>query len=311
MTTTTTIRITPEQPYDFEATAGFAARFNDRSGADHFSGGVYTRAVEVRFQSLIFSLHSVGTRRLPELALELEHSGPPLDSEVVFATQLLAGRMLGVRQKLDGFYRQASEDWTLQELVQDFNGLHIPQTSSLFEAMVQVVMAGGLPRAQGEVAREEIVEQFGQPVGGRGFTLNAFPTDRALMDGARRLRRMRGPIGERADSIIGIAEASLAGALDRSSYEGMADSETAKFLGQLLGVDRWMTDWAMILGLGRPDVLPSEDPTMRRAVALMTGQRRLAEPERVAEFGVRWKPWRSFVTAYIVAAMRRGRDYWS
>ena len=68
---TTTFRLYPTPPFDFELTAGYHTYFQGRSGADNLDGGVYRRLLDLDGRLILASVSSTGTVDAPELALEL------------------------------------------------------------------------------------------------------------------------------------------------------------------------------------------------------------------------------------------------
>lgn len=65
------------------------------------------------------------------------------------------------------------------------------------------------------------------------------------------------------------------------------------------GIGRWTAEMFLIFNQMRPDVFPLDDIGLQRAVFLryFDGEK---QPRRVlAEFGERWRPWRSVATWYL------------
>ena len=108
----------------------------------------------------------------------------------------------------------------------------------------------------------------------------------------------------KAEYVHGIAVAALRPEWGEL-WELPAD-EFVRRLTELRGIGKWTAQWALVRGLARPDALPLGDLALRRGVSRLVRNGEPvtdAEVERVAE---RWRPWRSYATAYLFAAMRSG-----
>lgn len=80
---------------------------------------------------------------------------------------------------------------------------------------------------------------------------------------------------------------------------GLADAELIERLVQVRGIGRWSAEMFLMFRLGRPDVLPLDDYSLRKAYAKAFGQRKLPTPEALAKHGERWKPYRTVASWYL------------
>src|SRR5690606_39043264 len=71
----------------------------------------------------------------------------------------------------------------------------------------------------------------------------------------------------------------------------LPDEEIIERLTAVRGVGRWTVEMYLIFSLGRPDVLPVDDLGVRKGAEKMLGRPFTAD--QLAEYGVRWAPWRS------------------
>jgi len=79
-----------------------------------------------------------------------------------------------------------------------------------------------------------------------------------------------------------------------------------KILTGIRGVGLWTANWLFIRTLGRSDGFPHSDLALCRTLGrLLNGETPLS-PEETLEYSRRWSPFRSYVTAYLFAAMRSG-----
>ena len=79
----------------------------------------------------------------------------------------------------------------------------------------------------------------------------------------------------------------------------MDDDEIVERLTAVRGIGRWTAEMFLIFRLGRPDVLPVDDYGVRQGFALAFGQAEPPSPKELAEYGERWRPYRSVASWYL------------
>ena len=89
------------------------------------------------------------------------------------------------------------------------------------------------------------------------------------------------------------------GEIHLSRWSSMSDQEIIAELTAVRGIGVWTAEMFLIFNQLRPDVFPLDDIGLQKAVALLylDGQR----PSRkiLADYGERWRPWRSVATWYL------------
>jgi len=65
------------------------------------------------------------------------------------------------------------------------------------------------------------------------------------------------------------------------------------------GIGRWSAEMFLMFRLGRPDVLPLDDYSLRKAYAKAFGKRKLPTPEALARHGEKWRPYRTVASWYL------------
>ncbi|MEZ4230176.1 MAG: methylated-DNA--[protein]-cysteine S-methyltransferase [Polyangiaceae bacterium] len=91
---------------------------------------------------------------------------------------------------------------------------------------------------------------------------------------------------------------------DFETAQALADEALIEELTQVRGIGRWSAQMFLIFHLGRPDVLPTDDLSVRKAFGLVFGVR---EPSAamLEAHGERWKPYRSVASWYLWQALDR------
>lgn len=85
--------------------------------------------------------------------------------------------------------------------------------------------------------------------------------------------------------------------------ESMSDEAIVEALVAVRGVGRWTAEMLLIFQLGRPDVLPSSDYSLRKAFARVFGQVALPTPRELDAYGERWRPYRTVASWYLWRAL--------
>ncbi len=296
--------IKPVAPFNFDLTAGYHTYFQGRYGTDSLADGVYRRLLDLGNKLVLASATSTGSVDEPGISLEVE--GESLtDQEVTKARQQMEW-LLGTGQDPAGFYRLAKQDATMSRIVDEFYGLHLPHTPSVFEALVLAILGQQIATNVARIIRTLLIETYGPHADFGGNTYYAFPRPEAL--GAASVEELRGmKLSQRkAEYVQGIALAALDGSGGFDRLPELDDQEVVQRVQALRGVGQWTAQWILIRALGRSDAFPLGDLALRRAVSrLYYGGEELSEDE-LERFSWRWSPYRTYATVYIFTALRGG-----
>ena len=84
---------------------------------------------------------------------------------------------------------------------------------------------------------------------------------------------------------------------------GLEDTALVERLVQVRGIGRWSAEMFLMFRLGRPDVLPLDDYSLRKAYARAFNKRKLPEPKALAKIGEKWRPYRTVASWYLWRAL--------
>ena len=79
----------------------------------------------------------------------------------------------------------------------------------------------------------------------------------------------------------------------------LEDAALIERLVQVRGIGRWSAEMFLMFRLGRPDVLPTDDYSLRKAYATAFRKRKLPSPEALAKAGEKWRPFRTVASWYL------------
>jgi 3-methyladenine DNA glycosylase/8-oxoguanine DNA glycosylase len=77
------------------------------------------------------------------------------------------------------------------------------------------------------------------------------------------------------------------------------DAEIIERLVAVHGIGRWSAEMFLMFFLGRPDVLPVDDYSLRKAYARAFNKRKLPTPQALEKLGEKWRPYRTAASWYL------------
>jgi 3-methyladenine DNA glycosylase/8-oxoguanine DNA glycosylase len=77
------------------------------------------------------------------------------------------------------------------------------------------------------------------------------------------------------------------------------NAELIERLVKVRGIGRWSAEMFLMFRLGRPDVLPLDDYSLRKAYAKAFAKRALPSPKALEKAGEKWRPYRTVASWYL------------
>ena len=99
-----------------------------------------------------------------------------------------------------------------------------------------------------------------------------------------------------------LAERLDGGRLDQAVLSGLPDDELIAELTKIPGIGPWTVQGAMLIALGREDVVLPGDLALRRAIQAAYDLDHLPPQEEVLAIAEKWRPYRSLATSYLFSA---------
>ena len=300
-----TFTLEPVPPFDFELTADTVVYNRDRYGADRFENGVLRRLLDVNGSLVLISARSAGTKQAPRLEVELE--GSMLDDAIIADARSRIAWMLSVDDDVSPFADMAAKDPHLSPLVDELYGLHIARNASAYEGLVMAILGQQISWQVARMLRTLLIETYGRSAEFDGATYYTFPAPESLvnagLDGLRAIKFSQ----RKAEYILDIASNVASGSLDLEGLRNASAEDATQMLVSIRGVGEWTAHWLMIRALGHTDGFPHGDLALQRAMGMLVNGGEPMSPKDALDYSERWSPYRSYVTAYIFAALRSGR----
>ena len=83
------------------------------------------------------------------------------------------------------------------------------------------------------------------------------------------------------------------------------DAALIERLVAVRGIGRWSAEMFLMFRLGRPDVLPLDDYSLRKAYAKAFRKRALPSSAALAKHGAKWRPYRTVASWYLWRTLER------
>ena len=104
---------------------------------------------------------------------------------------------------------------------------------------------------------------------------------------------------QKIDYLYGFAQAVADGKIDMSKFATMTDSQITKQLLTVRGLGQWTIEMFLLLGLCRPDVVPSADYIFKKELQQLLHLPELPKRGMINKVTEPWRPWRSLVVWYL------------
>jgi DNA-3-methyladenine glycosylase II len=162
----------------------------------------------------------------------------------------------------------------------------------LFGALLFQVTGQQLSVAVTRRTIARIRELFGGSLPAPGQLLQVDPGD----------LRQAGLSGRKVATLRDLAQRLSDGRLDTGVLSALPDDELIAALTEISGIGPWTVQGAMIIALGREDVVLPGDLALRKAVQVAYQLDRLPSPDEVRAIAEPWRPYRSLATSYLFSA---------
>ncbi len=181
----------------------------------------------------------------------------------------------------------AAGDERMGELVERYSGLGLVSRGDPFATLARSIVG------------QQISVKAADAVWGRFALALADVSPQAVLAAGEEVLAGCGLSRRKSEYVRDLAAHFVAGRLDPSAWAALDDEALIGALTDVRGIGRWTAEMFLIFNQLRPDVFPVDDLGLQRAVfeRYFAGAR---QPRQVlAEFGERWRPWRSVATWHL------------
>lgn len=131
------------------------------------------------------------------------------------------------------------------------------------------------------------------------FPKGRFPTPEEVQKLPDSAFRTAGISSQKMSYVKDLAEKFLDGTVNPKRFAKMSDEEIKAHVVAVKGVGPWTGDMFLMFTLGRPDVLPTGDLGIQKAMQKLFRLKALPTPEKMIELAEAWRPYRTVACWYL------------
>jgi DNA-3-methyladenine glycosylase II len=186
--------------------------------------------------------------------------------------------------------RLSRSDSVLAELIRRGGPTHLPSRGAGFPVLAQAILFQQISGAAGAAILRRLRAAHGGP---------RFPPPEWFQNVPTNVLRAAGVSPQKMGYLRDLGKRVAEGRLNLRRLANQTDTEVVEQLTAVQGIGLWTAQMYLIFSLHRPDVFPSGDLGIRKAVGKAWGYRTLPA-ERTAERHARpWSPFRSHAAFYL------------
>jgi DNA-3-methyladenine glycosylase II len=176
--------------------------------------------------------------------------------------------------------------------------MELKKARSVFAALAEAIVYQQLSNTAAATIFGRLCSHF--PRGSVGLT-----ADRLLTLSDTRIRGA-GISRPKLKSLRDLARRTAAGKVPTlAAAHRMSDAEIVERLIAVHGIGRWSAEMFLMFYLGRPDVLPLDDYSLRKAYATAFRKRDLPSRDMLEKHGEKWRPYRTVASWYLWETLNR------
>jgi DNA-3-methyladenine glycosylase II len=242
------------------------------------------------------------------VGVELTRSGARVEGRVTGASDggpigEQVARVLALDHDGQRFAEVVDADPVLRKLWSERPGFRPVVSYSPYVMAGWAVLSQRLRMEQAAALQVRLAQAAGDTVELGGEPVASFPRPQSLL----KLDGFAGIASEKWRRLQVIARAALGGELEVSALMSRPYAQSRQRLLGLHGVGPWTADAILLRGCGPVDVLARSEPTLHAAVAHAWGLAEVPDDDQLEAIAERWKPFRTWVSVFVISSWYRRR----
>jgi DNA-3-methyladenine glycosylase II len=181
-------------------------------------------------------------------------------------------------------------DPVLAQLIRSWGPTDLPSRGEGFPILAQSILFQQISGAAGAAILRRLRKTHGGPT---------FPPPEWFLSVSTPALRDAGVSPQKMRYLRDLAARVVDGRLELRRLSQQPDPQVIEELTAVLGIGVWTAQMYLIFSLHRPDVIPSGDLGIRKAVGKAWGYRTLPAESTVERHARRWTPYRSHAAYYL------------
>ena len=290
--------------YDFDVNCSSIVRHEYKFPTEIYTDGNFYKIIRLTNQDILVSasIKSQGGHKHLEISVD---SDTICEKEELILVNKIAVR-LGASQDPTNFYNMAHNDPFLYTLVEKYRGLHIPQSISVYESLIHSIIGQQISVHVANMLRELVIETYGTKHEYNGITLYTFPSAEKFSTVTVSELQQNKFSRRKAEYITDISKLQANGEISLEELIYESSERASEILIALRGIGPWTINWLLMGSLGYDDAFPAGDLALQKAMTKVPNGPTIISSAESLDFSERWRPFRSWATAYIFEAIRDG-----
>lgn len=210
----------------------------------------------------------------------------------------------GLGDDLEDCYSVLGADPQLAPVIARYRGMCLFRVPGVCEALLVAILGQQISVRAANACRLRLMSALGERLAVEGTVYTTYPLAMNLMSAGTERLRATGTGGQKARFLLSLAEAALAGKLERGRFRGLSDEEAIASLCEIRGVGPWTAEVALLRGLGRLDAFPAGDLGLQVAAQRVLGLKQRPSELELRAIAERWRPWRGYAALYLWGYLR-------
>ncbi len=184
----------------------------------------------------------------------------------------------------------SKNDKTLSTIIKNNGICNLTPRKDFFNSLLEAIIGQQLSVKAADSIINRFYGHFGEA-----------PHPKDIIAEAHEKMRELGLSNAKVKYVKDLAEKLLNNEVSLEGIEKMGDEEIIEELSKVKGIGRWTVHMFLIFTLGRPDVLPTGDLGIKKAVTNEYKLKKLATEEKVAKISQKmgWAPFNSIACLYL------------
>ena len=225
-------------------------------------------------------------------------NGDPTSSAKAQVKQFV-NEWFDLENDLAPFYKMASRDSLLGDLVKKYYGYRIIGQPDLFESLIWAVLGQQINLQFAYTLKQRFVQHFGERLFWQNESYYLFPTAALVAELKNEVLLPLQFSRQKSLYTITIAEAFASGEISKQQLEGIPLIDAREKLMKIKGIGNWTANYALMKTFRYPDAFPLEDAGLHNAIRILKKMDRKPSVEEVKKLFKKYKGWEAYATLYL------------
>ena len=204
-------------------------------------------------------------------------------------------RILSLDVDGSGFPEVGRRDPVVAKLQTRYPGLRPVCFHSPYEAAAWALIGQRIRIVQAAGIKNRMAEELGPTVEIHGVRQHAFPGPRRL----ETLEAFPGLTPRKVEYLRRLGREAAGQKLDAEYLRSLPEQEALAGLEELPGIGPFSSGLILLRGAGTPDLLPTSEPRLGRAVAMAYNLKDPPTPQELRSLAQTWRPYRTWIGLHL------------